>query len=370
VGNTKLKIIISGGGTGGHVFPAIAIANELKSQLNDVDILFVGAQGKLEMEKVPKAGYPIKGLWISGIDRKLTLRNLIFPFKLINSLWRAHRIIGKFRPDVVVGVGGFASYPTLAVASWKGIPTLIQEQNSYAGVSNRMLKDKVQKVCVAYEKMERYFPKDKIILTGNPVRQDIKDLEGKKKEAANYYNFDPDKKIIFVFGGSLGARTLNDSMGADTNILASHPDIQVLWQAGKLYIDEFEQCATAKLPNVQVKAFIDRMDLAYAMADIVICRAGASTISELCLVGKPAILVPSPNVAEDHQTKNANALVEKQAAILVKDSEASNMLNVAIETLSKKMVVESLKKEIKLLGKPTAATDIAREVVELAAKKS
>ena len=365
--NKKLKIIISGGGSGGHIFPAIAIANELKKQRQEVEILFIGATGKIEMEKVPKAGYPIHGLWISGIDRKLTLRNLLFPFKLMHSLWKANQHISRFRPNVVIGVGGYASYPTLAVANKRGIPTLVQEQNSYAGISNKMLKDKASKVCVAYDKMDRFFPKEKITITGNPVRQDIMDLDGKRAEGLKHFGFQSDKKTILMFGGSLGARTLNDSMGAGTNLLAAHPDIQVLWQAGKLYIEEFKNSATANLDQVKVQAFIDRMDLAYAMADVVICRAGALTISELCLAGKPAVFVPSPNVSEDHQTKNAMALVEKDAAIIVKDKDASkDMIEAALKILNEPELSNRLTRNIKALAKPNAATEIANEVLKLA----
>ncbi|MEM9821059.1 MAG: undecaprenyldiphospho-muramoylpentapeptide beta-N-acetylglucosaminyltransferase [Bacteroidota bacterium] len=366
----QMKVIISGGGSGGHIFPAIAIANELKRQNAQTEILFVGAQEKIEMEKVPKAGYPIEGLWISGIHRKLTLRNLLFPIKLLVSLWKAYRIISRFKPDVVIGVGGFASYPTLAVASRRGIPTLIQEQNSYAGLSNKLLKSTVDKVCVAYDQMERFFPAAKIVLTGNPVRQDIFDLADKKVAACQHFGFDPQKPILLLFGGSLGARTLNDGMGANTELLRSHPEIQVLWQAGKLYIDEFAPSATAQLDNVKISAFIDRMDLAYAMADVVICRAGALTISELCLVKKPAILIPSPNVAEDHQTSNAMNLVGKEAAILVKDQMAKEkMLAEAIRVLNDDGLKHRLGENIAQLGKKDAARGIVAEILALVEKE-
>ena len=364
-----LKVIISGGGSGGHIFPAIAIANELKKRIRNVEILFIGAEGKIEMEKVPKAGYPIEGLWISGIHRQLTLRNLLFPFKLIHSLWKANRHISRFRPDVVVGVGGYASYPTLAVANKRRIPTLIQEQNSYAGISNKMLKNKVDRVCVAYEKMNRFFPAEKIRITGNPVRQDIIDLDGKRVEGIKHFGFQLNKKTILVFGGSLGARTLNDSMGANTALLAAQSEIQVLWQAGKLYIEEFQNSETAQLSNVKVQAFIDRMDLAYAIADVVICRAGALTISELCLAGKPAVFVPSPNVSEDHQTKNAMALVEKEAAIIVKDKNASEeMIVEALRVLKDNRLAEELTQRVKALAKPNAAESIVNEVLSLVKK--
>jgi UDP-N-acetylglucosamine--N-acetylmuramyl-(pentapeptide) pyrophosphoryl-undecaprenol N-acetylglucosamine transferase len=359
------KIIISGGGTGGHIFPAIAIADALKEKDPTIQIQFVGAEGKMEMEKVPAAGYPIEGLWISGIQRKLTLQNLLFPFKLISSMWKAGNIIKRFKPDVAVGVGGYASYPTLAMAAKRGIPTLIQEQNSYAGVSNKMLKNKVRTVCVAYDRMEQFFPGANIIWTGNPVRKDIVDLSGKREEALQHFGFKANRKTIVILGGSLGARTLNNSMGANAELLAKHPEVQVLWQAGSMYIEEFKASATAQLENVNVQAFIKRMDLAYAAADVVIGRAGALTISELCLVGKPAILVPSPNVAEDHQTKNAMALVDKGAAILVPDKEAETMLQVAIELLGNSDQIALLSKNIKQLAKPDAAARIAAEVLKL-----
>ncbi len=361
-----MKVIISGGGSGGHIFPAIAIANALKERIPNLEVLFVGAQGKIEMEKVPKAGYKIEGLWISGFHRKLTTRNLAFPFKLLSSLWKAYRILQGFQPAVVIGVGGFASGPTLKVATWKGIPTLIQEQNSYPGITNRLLAKEVNTICVAYDHMERYFPKNKIVRTGNPVRQDIEITAAKRKAAYEYYKLDPTKKTIFLFGGSLGARSLNDAMLANADLIGQQNQVQVLWQAGKLYIEEFAASATAKLPNVVVKAFIDRMDLAYAMADVVICRAGALTISELSLLGKAAILVPSPNVAEDHQTMNANALVEVDAAILVKDKDCANdMIMKALSLLNDEMQQEELAKNITTLAKPAASNEIVDEILKL-----
>lgn len=360
------RIIISGGGTGGHVFPAIAIANEIKKLKPNAEILFVGAEGKIEMEKVPKAGYPIEGLWISGFHRQLTLRNLMFPIKLISSLWKANRIINRFKPNAVVGVGGYASGPTLEIASRKGIPILVQEQNSFPGVTNRLLAKRASKICVAYDGMDRWFPKSKIVLTGNPVRQDLfKNLDEKREEAYEYFGFDKNKKTIFVFGGSLGARTINDAMTANTRLIYNS-EVQVLWQAGKLYIEEMSQSATAALDNVKVVQFIDRMDLAYAMSDVIIGRAGALTISELCLVGKPSILIPSPNVSEDHQTKNAMALVEKNAAVLVKDSEAKELImKKALEVLNDEIVKENLSSNILKLSKENAATEIAKSVLNL-----
>jgi UDP-N-acetylglucosamine--N-acetylmuramyl-(pentapeptide) pyrophosphoryl-undecaprenol N-acetylglucosamine transferase len=360
-----MKVIISGGGSGGHVFPAIAIANEFKKQRPDAEILFVGAKGKMEMEKVPKAGFPIKGLWISGFHRKLTLRNLMFPFKLVSSLFKAFGIIQSFKPDVVIGVGGYASGPTLQVATMKGIPTLIQEQNSFPGITNRLLAKKVNRICVAYEGMNKFFPEEKIRLTGNPVRQDIVELTDKKEEGLKHFGLVQNKRTILLFGGSLGARTLNDSMAANKDLLEKNQNVQVLWQAGKLYIEEFNQSATAQLDNVKILPFIDRMDLAYAMADVVICRAGALTISELCLVGKPAILIPSPNVAEDHQTMNAKALSTKDAGILVADKNAKKMLEQALHVLDNEQVMNDLKKNIRKLAKANAATNIVSEILQI-----
>lgn len=363
---TFMKVIISGGGTGGHVFPAIAIANAIKKQRPNAEILFVGAAGKIEMEKVPKAGYPIKGLWISGFQRRLTLQNLAFPFKLISSLWRAWTIVREFKPDVVIGVGGYASGPTLEVATRMGIPTLVQEQNSFPGITNRLLAKKVNKICVAYNGMDKFFPKNKIVHTGNPVRQEIfEHLDKKRAEAYSYFGFDPNKKTIFVFGGSLGARTINNSMVANAELLKNETNTQVLWQAGKLYIDEMQNSDTAKLSNVEVRQFIDQMDLAYAMADVVIGRAGALTISELCFVGKPAILIPSPNVSEDHQMKNAMALVEVDAAVLVEDKEADKMISRAMEVLEDENLKKELSRNILKLKKDNAAKVIADEILRM-----
>ena len=364
---SNYKIIISGGGTGGHVFPAIAIANELKRMDASIDILFVGAKGKIEMEKVPNAGYPIKGLWISGFHRKLTLRNLLFPLKLMFSLVKAFWIVRSFKPDVVVGVGGFASGPVLQVANMLGVPTLLQEQNSYAGVTNKLLAKKADKICVAYDKMERYFPKEKIILTGNPIRQDLKELGNLKKQALEYFGFSKGKKTIVLMGGSLGAQALNEGMAASFEILKKNPEVQILWQAGKLYIDKFKESETAQLENVKIVAFIDRVDLAFAMADVTITRAGASTVSELCMTEKAAVLVPSPNVAEDHQTQNALALAEKDAAILVKNAEVNEkMIATALSVLENETLKSQLVTNIRRLAKPNATQIIAEEVLSLA----
>jgi len=360
------KIIISGGGTGGHVFPAIAIADAIKKIRPDAEILFVGAKGKIEMEKVPKAGYPIEGLWISGFHRKLTLRNLLFPLKLLTSLWNARRIVARFKPDAAVGVGGYASGPLLRAATSRGIPALLQEQNSFAGVTNRLLAAKAKKICVAYDKMERYFPAEKIVLTGNPVRRDLANLQVTAAEGLKYFDLDAGKKTIFVFGGSLGARSINEAMAANAELLGRQSDIQVLWQVGSLYYETYKDCATARLPNVRLRPFIDRMDMAYAMADLVICRAGALTISELCLVGKAALLIPSPNVAEDHQTKNAKALVEKEAALLLPDRDAKELIVAqAIQLLINEPQLEKLRQNIRQLARPDAADRIAEEVLKL-----
>jgi undecaprenyldiphospho-muramoylpentapeptide beta-N-acetylglucosaminyltransferase len=367
--NTKKKIIISGGGTGGHVFPAISIANALKAIDPEVDILFVGAQGKMEMEKVPAAGYPIVGLPIIGFKRKLSLKNILVVFKLGISLVKARKIIDKFKPDVVVGVGGYASGPVLRVAASKGIPTLIQEQNSYAGVTNKILAEKAKKICVAYENMSTFFPEEKIILTGNPVRQDLENVGGKRPHAMDYFHLDPNKKTILVLGGSLGARTINRSL-LDRMGKLSTSGVQVIWQTGSKYYKGINEVISCKdIATIKVYDFISRMDLAYAAADIVISRAGACTISELCLVGKPAILVPSPNVAEDHQTKNALALVDKDAARMVVDIEAHDRLvDVALFMLNNEPVLTTLASNISKMAIRDSAKRIAQEVLTLTDK--
>lgn len=366
-----LRILITGGGTGGHVFPAIAIADALKQLRPDTVFQFVGAMGKMEMERVPKAGYPIEGLNIAGFQRGLSWtsfrRNLSFPFKLFSSSLKAKRLVRQFQPDVVIGTGGYASGPVMRAAQQLGIPTVIQEQNSYAGVTNRLLAKKAARICVAYDGMEQYFPAEKIVFTGNPVRQDILNLDKKHVEGLEYYGLSPDKKTIAVIGGSLGARTLNRAMAENTALLAENNGVQVLWQCGRFYESEYQASETAQLPNVKLRAFIDRMDLLYAAADVVISRAGALSISELCLVGKPAILVPSPNVAEDHQTKNALALADKGAARLVRDAEAvEKMLPEALLVLKSDALAFSLGESIHQLGRPKAAEAIANEVIFLA----
>lgn len=362
----QLKILISGGGTGGHVFPAIAIADALKDKIPSADILFVGAKGKIEMERVPKAGYPIKGLWISGFHRKLTLRNLLFPLKLLSSLFKARQIVRRFRPDVAIGVGGYASGPILEMAARAGVPTLIQEQNSYAGMTNKILARKANKICVAYEQMEKYFPAEKLVITGNPVRKGLFSQLGSKEEGYSHFHLDPSKKTIFLFGGSLGARSLNKAVAANLDKLAEEQNLQLLWQVGKLYMEEYWQSPVAQLPNVHIHAFIDRMDLAYAIADVVVCRAGALTIAELCMVGKPAILVPSPNVAEDHQSKNAQALAAKEAAVIIKDNDiAEELIGAATALLKDEARQKLLSSNITQMARPDAAEHIADVVLEL-----
>jgi UDP-N-acetylmuramate--alanine ligase len=362
-----LKVIISGGGTGGHIYPAIAIAIALKELVPDVDVLFVGARGRMEMEKVPEAGYVIKGLWISGFQRSLSLKNLLFPFKLLHSVFAARTIVEEFQPQVVVGVGGYASGPTLKAAQHFNIPTVIQEQNSYAGVTNKLLAEKAEAVCVAYEGLERYFPADKIVFTGNPVRKDILNLEGKREEAAKFFKLDPSKKTILVIGGSLGARTINESIDEDFDKIIQK-GIQLIWQTGKGYYPIAKKTDHRHQTNrIRIYDFIKRMDLAYAMADVVISRAGALSISELCLVQKPAILVPSPNVAEDHQTKNAMALVEKEAALMVRDQEAKGtVVDAVFNLLANDDLQKSLSDNIGKMGRPSAAKEIALEVLKIA----
>jgi UDP-N-acetylglucosamine--N-acetylmuramyl-(pentapeptide) pyrophosphoryl-undecaprenol N-acetylglucosamine transferase len=358
------RIIISGGGTGGHIYPAVAIANTLKEIDNQIDILFVGAEGKMEMQKVPQAGYKIIGLPIAGIQRKLTAANLLFPVKLIRSIWKAKDIIKEFKPDAAVGVGGYASGPLLYAAASAGIPTLIQEQNSYAGLTNKWLAKKAAKICVAYDGMEKFFPKEKIILTGNPVRKDILGVNLKRKAALEYFKLSENKPIILVIGGSLGARTINETLKSSLQKL-SQANCQVVWQTGKFY---FEGCNEAAVPysNIHVHDFIAPMDLAYGAADVVISRAGALSISELCLAAKPAVLVPSPNVSEDHQTKNAMTLVNNHAALMVKDTEANEKLvSAALSLLADEAKKEQLSNNIRKLGKPDAAKRIADQILNL-----
>ena len=359
------KVIISGGGTGGHVYPAIAIANALKAIDPAIDILFVGAQGRLEMEKVPKAGYPIEGLWIDGFQRSLSLRNLSFPFKLMSSLFKSWNIIRKFQPDVAVGVGGYASGPLLQVATMKGIPTLIQEQNSYPGITNRLLAKRVQKICVAYDNLGNYFPKEKIILTGNPIRKDIWDTKTTQAEAKAYFGLNPDKQVVFSMGGSLGAKGINEGIAPCLGKFQEN-DIQLIWQAGKYYIDWAKELVGKDNPTIDVRAFVDRMDLAYLAADVIVARAGAISISELCVVGKPVILQPSPNVSEDHQTANAMALVNKDAAIMLKDEQAkTELFDHVFELLTNEMRRKEMSTNIKNLAITDSADRIAKEVLKM-----
>ena len=358
----SVNILISGGGTGGHIYPAIAIANELKKRNSEANFLFVGARGRMEMEKVPQAGYPIKGLWITGIQRKLTLKNLMFPFKLMSSLFKANKIIKSFKPNVVIGTGGFASGPTLYMATKKGIPTLVQEQNSYPGITNKLLGKKAGTICVAYDGLERFFPLDKIVKTGNPVRQDLLEITHKRIAAQKIYKLSSTQKTLLVLGGSLGARAINQLLEREINWLVEK-NVQVIWQTGKFYFDEYRQFE--KLKGVQTFEFISTMDLAYAAADIIISRAGASSISELCIVGKPVIFIPSPNVAEDHQTKNAMAVKTKNAAILIKENELSNFKKQFESLLQSQEKQDELGKNIKLLALPNATAHIANEVENL-----
>lgn len=365
-----IRVIISGGGTGGHIFPAISIANALKAMDPANEILFVGANGRMEMDKVPAAGYKIIGLDIQGINRKQLWKNIFLPFKLMKSLNKAKSVIKDFRPDVAVGVGGFASGPLLMMANKLGVPTVVQEQNSYAGVTNKKVGAKAAKICVAYEGMEQFFPAEKVLLTGNPIRRESIAIAGKREEALTFFELDTHKKTILVLGGSLGAKTLNESVLAYLNELKGE-DVQVIWQCGSFYVEKLREELTGKLPdNIKMLAFLQRMDYAYAAADLIISRAGAGTISELCVVGKPVILVPSPNVAEDHQTKNAMALVHKDAALLVKDSDAKkDLVPAALNLLKDADHVAQLSENIKKLGKLNADVQIAEEVYKLVNKK-
>ncbi|WP_291779235.1 undecaprenyldiphospho-muramoylpentapeptide beta-N-acetylglucosaminyltransferase [Cecembia sp.] len=357
------SIIISGGGTGGHIYPAIAIANAWKEAHPEAKILFVGADGKMEMSKVPEAGYEIKGLPVAGLQRSLSLSNLSFPLKLLKSLGMAKDILQAFAPKAVVGVGGYASGPVLYAAQKRGIPTLIQEQNSYAGLTNKILAKKAKSICVAYLGMDKFFPKEKIQYTGNPVRKDILDLSGKKEKAWAHFDLDADRKTILVLGGSLGARTINRAVLADMKAFEDE-GYQLLWQSGKFYYEDMaEKVKLSALKHIHVREFIKEMDLAYAAADLIVSRAGALSVSELSLVGKPVIFIPSPNVAEDHQSKNAMAYVQKEAAILLKDSEAIGKLKASVDTIfSDPSKSEKMGKNIKKLAKPEAANEIVKAI--------
>lgn len=359
----KYKIILSGGGTGGHIYPAIAIANEMKRRYPDSEFLFVGAKDRMEMEKVPQAGYNIEGLWISGIQRKLTMKNLMFPFKLISSLLRSRKIIKQFNPDVVVGTGGFASGPLLQVAAGKGIPSLIQEQNSFPGITNRILGKKVDKICVAYDNLERFFPKEKIIKTGNPIREGLLNIENKSIESKDTFGLKHGKFTVLVLGGSLGAARINQLIEEKLSFFANN-NVELIWQCGKLYYSLYKKYN--KNEYVQVHAFLNEMDKAYAAAEIIISRAGASSVSELCVVGKPVVFIPSPNVAEDHQSKNAKAIVDQNAALMVRENELDEQFeNVFLSLISSSERRKELSGNIKDLALVDATRDIANEIEKL-----
>jgi len=365
-GQQKYKVIISAGGTGGHIFPAVAVANTLKERLGEVDILFIGAKDKMEMKKVPASGYPIEGLWISGLQRSLTLKNLSFPFKVISSLYNAGKIIKRFKPDAVAGFGGFASGPTLRVASNKKIPTLIQEQNSYPGITNKILSKKVDKICVAYEGMERFFPKEKIVMTGNPVRKEVIQVDGKRNDAAKHFGLDAGRKTLLIVGGSLGALAVNKAIAKSLYKLVEE-GVQVLWQTGEyFYNDAVKAAKPYSDKGVKVTAFIEKMDFAYALADVIISRAGAIAITEITNIAKPAILVPLPTAAEDHQTKNAMALVENNAALMVENRDVMEELAPAvINLLNDEQKQEELKTNLKKLAIDDAAEKITDELLKL-----
>ena len=362
----KKKILISGGGTGGHIFPGIAIANELKKRDENTDILFVGAKGRMEIEKVPDAGYKILGLPVSGLHRKLTIKNVVVLYKLLISLIKARKILKEYKPDLVVGVGGYASGPVLRIASGRGIPTLIQEQNSHAGITNRIIGKKAKAICVAYEGMEKYFPKDKIVITGNPVREYVHEIKTKTNKALKYFDISGNKKVLLIMGGSLGAQTINESITNNLDLIAKS-NIDVIWQTGKYYFNTIsESFKGSKIKNIKIVDFISRMDYAYAVSDLIVARAGASTISELCLAGKPIILVPSPNVAEDHQTKNAMALVKNNAALMIKDSDArKELIPEAIQLINNSNLVETLGRNCKKMGIKNSAERIVNEIYKL-----
>jgi UDP-N-acetylglucosamine--N-acetylmuramyl-(pentapeptide) pyrophosphoryl-undecaprenol N-acetylglucosamine transferase len=360
------RLIISGGGTGGHIFPAIAIANEFRDRHPDAEILFVGAEGRMEMTRVPEAGYKIVGLWISGLQRKLTWSNLMFPLKVLVSYFKAISIVKNYKPDAVIGTGGYASGPIMMAATRSRIPSLIQEQNSFAGLTNKQVGGKVSKVCVAYDGMEKYFPKDKLVLTGNPVRKDILSVASKRDEALNHFGFESNVKTLLIIGGSLGARTINESVLAGIEKLID-AKVQVIWQTGKGYFEAYQtKLDQYDLLRIRVQDFVREMDLAYAAADVVISRSGAIAVSELCIAGKPVILVPSPNVAEDHQTKNAMALVSRNAALFVADKDAKDKLvDEALKLLFDEQRSQKLRQQITQLAKPNATNDIVSEIEKM-----
>ena len=362
-----LRIILSGGGTGGHIYPAIAIADEVKRRYPDAQIKFVGAQDKMEMEKVPQAGYEIEGLWISGLQRKLTLKNLMFPFKLISSIRKSQRIIKDFKPNVVVGTGGFASGPLLHVANKQEIPTLLQEQNSFPGITNKILAKKANIICAAYDEVKRFFPQEKVKKTGNPVRQDLLNIDTKREEAQQFFKLDADKKTVLVLGGSLGARRVNQLIAEYADKLKKE-DIQLIWQCGKLYYEDYKSYTEG---TVQVHQFLNRMDLAYAAADVIISRAGAGSVSELCIVGKPVIFIPSPNVAEDHQTKNAMAVTKNEAAITIAETQLEEKFESAFfDLLENQSKQKELSRNIKKMALPNATSSIVDEIEKLIIRKA
>ncbi len=356
------KFILSGGGTGGHIYPAIAIANELKRRYPKAEFLFVGAKDRMEMEKVPQAGYSIEGLWISGFQRKLTLKNLMFPIKLFSSLIKARSIVSQFKPDAVVGTGGFASGPLLRVASGRGIPCVLQEQNSFAGITNKLLKNRVSKICVAYDGMEQFFPSQKIVKTGNPVRGDLVDIKNNRKEAMGFFDLDPKKATLLILGGSLGARRINQLVESKLQYFEGL-DLQLIWQCGKLYFEEYKKYTSRQ---VKVYDFLNRMDFSYMAADFIISRAGAGSVSELCIVGKPVLFIPSPNVAEDHQTKNAKALVVQEAALMLSESQLETSFEMTFTKLiQSKEKQRELSNNIKKLALPNATKHIVDEIEKL-----
>lgn len=358
------RIIISGGGTGGHIFPAIAIADELKAQSPDTEILFVGASGKIEMDKVPQAGYKIIGLNIAGFQRRWTYKNLLLPFMLVGSMAKAVFIVKRFNPDVVVGVGGYASGPVLKIADLLGIPVVIQEQNSYPGITNRVLARKADRICVAYDNMDKFFPKSKMVFTGNPVRKNILENRKEKYIAKQALGLDQNKKTILVFGGSLGARTINEAVLAHADAWSAMEDVTLIWQVGRLYYNQYKNGPLSGKKDIKIVSFIEDMDLAYSAADVVVCRAGALTISELAVLGKAAVLVPSPNVAEDHQTKNAMALVKNNAAVLVRDSEIGKVMAEEVRALlNDEIRRHDLQKNITHFARPDAAKLIVKEIL-------
>jgi UDP-N-acetylglucosamine--N-acetylmuramyl-(pentapeptide) pyrophosphoryl-undecaprenol N-acetylglucosamine transferase len=362
-GMSNKRFILSGGGTGGHIYPAIAIANELKVRFPECEILFVGASDKMEMQKVPQAGYKIIGLWIAGIQRRLTLDNAMFPLKLMSSLWKSRKIVKDFRPDVVIGTGGFASGPLLRAAAAMGVPTVVQEQNSYPGITNKWLAEKAKKICVAYDNLERFFPKEKIVFTGNPVRQDILEVNQHRQDAISAFGLDANKKTLLVLGGSLGSRRINQLIAKELTWLLAQ-DVQIIWQCGKFYFEEYKHFGDKE--NVKVLSFIDRMDLVYAAADVVISRSGASSVSELCIVGKPVLFIPSPNVAEDHQAKNAQSIVDKDGALMLKEVQLDTQFQTVFsDLLSNTEKQQRLGENIKKLAKVNATKDIVEEVAKL-----